>query len=247
MSDPQNGYQPEGRPTRPSGEIPRRGYERGQTGQLRPSGTIPSPYQDEPRYQPPPDPRPPLPPPPQRGRERLPRDSGLYLPWWSLLILIVFVGAATFGLLVLVGSLSGNLLVEPTPRFIIVTNDPAFQPTAPSGANNAPPTAIPTILPSLVVTLPTVAPSDTPIPGGCLLNEEVFVTGTGGVGLNLRDEPGGDVQFIAKEGERLLVIDGPLYFDGAEWCQVRSVSQSSSFGWASLQFLLPANDGATTP
>jgi CSLREA domain-containing protein len=75
---------------------------------------------------------------------------------------------------------------------------------------------------------------------GCPLNQEVVVFGTGGVGLNLHDEPGGEVSFTASEGDRMMVIDGPIFFDDVEWCQVRSMSQSSNFGWITLEFVLDA-------
>jgi hypothetical protein len=162
----------------------------------------------------------------------------LYLPWWSLLILIVFVGGASFGLLFFVANLSGAVLVSQTPQVIVVTGQ--LEPS-PIGQNAGPPTSIPTTQPTLAPNLPTPIPTRTPLPGGCLLNQEVIVFGTGGVGLNLRNEPGGEVAFIAKEGERMLVIDGPVIFNDIEWCQVRSLAQSSSFGWASLEFLLAAD------
>jgi uncharacterized protein YraI len=75
-----------------------------------------------------------------------------------------------------------------------------------------------------------------------LLNAQLIVFGTGGVGLNLRDRPGGRVAFIAKEGERMVVIGGPEVFEGITWCQVRSDGQSSSFGWAAMQYLLEGDE-----
>ena len=231
-----------------SSEIPRRGYDRrsGQTGKTpgqRPG--VQPPMEEPPVYQTPQrprGPRPGTPPPPYRGRrgrrrQRAPRDSGLYLPWWSLVILILCVGAAALGLMLLALNLSGASLSEQEPQVIVVTGQ--IQPTT-GGQQAGPPTAISTFQPTLAPNVPTAAATRTPLPGGCLLNQEVIVFGTGGVGLNLRDEPGGEVAFIAREGDRMLVIDGPVFFDDIEWCQVRRTSQSSSFGWASLDFLLDA-------
>lgn len=242
------------RPPHSTSEIPRRGYDRRRdaTGSLRPPMATP-PSSAPPRYEAPPaypppryGPKPGTPPPPTRGGHRAPRDSGLYLPWWSLLILIVFVGAAAFGLVVVVANLSGAALLEQTPQVVIVTGQ--LQPT-PVQQNAAPPTAITSPQPTPAPNLPTAAPSRTPLPGDCLLNDEMIVYGTGGVGLNLRDEPGGEVAFIAKEGERVLVIDGPQFFNGKEWCQVRSTGQSSAFGWAVMDFLIAAEalDNTATP
>lgn len=232
-------------------EIPRRGYDR--TPGTRP--LVPPPQEEPPVYQTPQrprGPRPGTPSPPYRGRrgsrpKRAPRDSGLYLPWWSLVILILVVGGAALGLMVLALNLSGANLSDQEPQVIVVTGQ-LQQPTT-GGQQAGPPTAIATFQPTLAPDAPTAAASRTPLPGGCLLNDEVIVFGTGGVGLNLRDEPGGEVSFIAREGDRMLVIDGPVFFDDVEWCQVRSTSQSSSFGWASLEFLLDAAvvDETATP
>jgi hypothetical protein len=159
------------------------------------------------------------------------------LPWWSLVILILFVGGAALGLMLLAINLSGASLNDQAPQVIVVTGQ--LQPTT-AGQQAGPPTAIATFQPTLAPNVPTAAASRTPLPGGCLLNQEVIVFGTGGVGLYLRDEPRGEVAFIAREGDRMLVIDGPVFFDGIDWCQVRSTSQTSSFGWAALEFLLDA-------
>ncbi len=225
-------------------DIPRRGYERKRdaTGQLRPPAPPPAYTNASDDYAPPrTGPRPGAPPPPRRGPagRRARRDSGLYLPWWSLVILVLFVGGAAFGLLLLALNLSGAVLVDQTPQVVVVTGQlQATQPRANAGL----PTAIATFQPTPVEPVNTAPPSATPVPGGCLLNEEVIVFNTGGVGLNLRDEPGGDVQFIAPEGERMLVItDAPVTFDGIVWCQVRSTAQRTLFGWAANEFLLPAD------
>lgn len=248
MSDnPQNEtdrYSPSDSTRRTTADMPRRGYERRRdaTGTLRPPSESSS-------YSPPPvyGPQPGTPPPPRRGRSgaRAPRDSGLYLPWWSLLILIGVVGLVAVGLLLLVANLSGAVLGEQTPQVIVVTS--AIQaPIAGAAETRQPalsPGEIATAAPSPESEdLPTPLPSRTPVPGGCLLGEDVIVRGTGGVGLNLRDRPGGEVAFIAKEGERMVVIDGPQIFNDIEWCQVRSVAQSSSFGWASKEYIVPSDD-----
>lgn len=266
MSDNRNqdlGSRPEygARPPRSTpDEIPRRGYDRTSPG--RSTQKMPSPPlstsgrraqpQPQPEARPHVEPGPvhpaqttrsaPVPPPPVVRGKRRPRDSGLYLPWWSLVILIVFVGVAAFGLLAFVLSLGNSVLVSETPQILIVTSNPSFS----QQNNSIPPTAIPPTVATTAPDLPTVAPTLTPLPGGCLLNSEVIVFNTGGVGLNLRDQPSGEVSFIAPEGDRMLVIDGPQFFDGVNWCQVRSTRNTGVFGWASLEFLIAADaiDGA---
>lgn len=229
-------------------EIPRRGYEGRRdsdaTGSFRP---VVPPASTPPMYDNPTipprstGPLPGKPMPPVRHGRRVPRDSGLYLPCWSLVILVLVVGAAAVGLMVFVLNLGSAALIDQTPQVIIVTS--AIQPTEP--VFNALPTAIPQAQQPQDETLPTVEPTRTALPGGCLLNQRVVVFGTGNVGLNLRSEPrrSAEAQFVAREGDVLQVVDGPQFFDDIEWCKVESITRPGQFGWASLEFLI-AEDAA---
>lgn len=265
---PQQGQPPSGY----GDEIPRRGYTRRQTGDYN---RVPNPNPEGGRSNPPPPPktpppvygsnpppppapqqqyapRPGSPPPPVRGRrgERAPRDSGLYLPWWSLLILVLAVGAAALGILLLVMNLSSAGLASQPPQFIIVTN-PA---SAANGANNVPsagdnqppPNSVPTLAATSAPELPTLIPSRTPPPlaGGCQLNAEVVVVGTGAVGLSLRETPrtSGERLWVAQEGDRLQIVDGPQNFDDYEWCKVNNLTRPGQSGWAVTNFMVPAED-----
>lgn len=228
-------------------EIPRRGYEGRRdaeskaTGSFRPVSPPPASrpvYEEAPRGT---GPLPGKPMPPYRGGKRVPRDSGLYLPCWSLVILVLVVGAAAVGLLIFALNVGSAALVDQTPQIIIVTS--AIQPTLPGF--NAPPTAIPQAQATQSENLPTVEPTQTSLPGGCLLNQRVVVFNTGTVGLNLREEPrrSAEAQFVAREGDILQVVDGPQFFDEIEWCKVESITRPGQFGWASLEFLI-AEDAA---
>lgn len=223
-------------------EIPRRGYEGRRdtqsTGAFRPVSPSPSskPIDEEvpPRRGTGPLPGKPMP--PYRGGRRAPRDSGLYLPCWSLVVLVLVVGGAAVGLMIFVLNLGSAALVDQTPQVIIVTS--AIQPT--QAGFNALPTAIPGVQVTQDESLPTVEPTQTSLPGGCLLNQRVVVFNTGTVGLNLREEPrrSSEVQFVAREGDVLQVVDGPQFFDEIEWCKVESISRPGQFGWAALEFLI---------
>ncbi|NJL95149.1 MAG: hypothetical protein HC915_16235 [Anaerolineae bacterium] len=167
-SDKTRRANPEGyAPRISSDELPRRGYDR--RAEVPPPSAVP---QAPPDYRP----KPGAPPPPVRGKRgrRVPRESGLYLPWWSLLVLILFVGAVAFGLLALALSLSGASLGSATPQVIIVTNTQALG-AGPGGPLFGEPTALPTTPPATSVDLSTLVPTRTPLPGGCLLNAEVVV------------------------------------------------------------------------
>lgn len=258
MSDEQ--YDDKTRRESPRGdEIPRRGYERRRDPTPSPTQsqrTEPPPMMPPPPATPPPvygdpqpvryGPRPGTPAPPRRGRDgrRAPRDSGLYLPWWSLVILIVFVGVAAFSILVIVANLSTNSIGNQTPQFVVVTS--AINPGV--GQNLGLPTGIPTEPPTAVPILPTISASRTPLPGGCLLNAEVVVFNTGPVGLNLREEPrlSGERLWVAQEGNVLKVIDGPQFFDDFEWCKVESITRPGQVGWGVIDFMIAA-DAVETP
>ncbi|PJF43879.1 MAG: hypothetical protein CUN55_06835 [Phototrophicales bacterium] len=254
---------------RPPRELPRRGYE-DQPRPMNPPPPTPltteqprqrpvSRLSDQPRRVPSPPPAPAVPSVTRRGRSpRLDkRDSGLYLPWWSLVILIVLAGAISFGLLFFVLSLGGNTLGDQPPQVVIVTNEnePTLQPVFASNGEfpeNAliitfTPGGVPSNQGVLPTSAPTALPTDTPLPGvssGCPLNALVQVVGTGEVGLSLRSEPkqGNNILTVVRDGEQFRIVGGPetsTGIDGSviEWCQIEGVDVPSRLGWAARQFL----------
>src|SRR5262245_12369338 len=189
-SDPS---QPPARRPIPADEMPasysRHALSRRTTGQPQPpqdhlSVPVPprSPYQEAPRQ--------------GRGKRararanRAPRPpidksrSGLYLPWWSLLLLLAFVGCAAFGVLLLVNSMeySGTSGGQ-TPIVVVITATFTFGP--PASPTNIP--QKPTLTPS--PPLPTIPPTLTLPPGNFAVGEIVVVVGTGDSGLNVRSAP----------------------------------------------------------
>lgn len=184
--------------------------------------------------------RPPLPPPnvpaaARRGAAPKPKhDSGLYLPWWSLLILIVFVGAAAVGAWAVVGYLGGNFAPGGgTPVVIVITSTFTVGPPATL-------TAIP-LAPSLTApaALPTIAPTGTIPPGTFQVGARVKVVGVGVAGLNIRSSPGTDglVKFRALEEEEFVLREQPQFASNIEWWFVQSESDPNRSGWASRQYL----------
>lgn len=114
---------------------------------------------------PPPDPAPPprKPRPPrhmrparQRIEARRRRESALYLPWWTLLVLVGAV--AFFAAVIMLGVtlFGGGGAVEETPVVIVVTS------TATRAATTPPPTATPTV----DLASPTPAPAQSETPAG---------------------------------------------------------------------------------
>lgn len=253
---------------RPPRELPRRGYD-DQPRPMNPPPPMPltteqprqrpvSRLSDQPRRTPPPPPSVP-PATTRRGQRPRPskRDSGLYLPWWSLLILILIAGAASFGLLAFVLSVGGDPLGDQPAQVVITTNEfePTLQPVFNTTSGELPSNAIIiTVTPGGVPTGEIVAPTQVPLadptetllPGvgsGCPVNVLVVVVGTGVDGLLLRSEPRQADNVVARalDGEQYRIVSGPETSTGVggdviEWCEIEGVDADRS-GWAARQFL----------
>ncbi|GAB4547542.1 MAG: hypothetical protein OHK0023_09080 [Anaerolineae bacterium] len=196
--------------------------------------------QTQPLRQPPPQPT--LPPDrlPQSAPRRTPppvavtrskRDSGLYLPWWSLVLMLVFVGAAAVGAWAVVDSVGGN--APPggaTPLIVVVTATYTVGP---------PPTLtpLPQVQPPPI--LPTIAPTPTLPPGDFRVGVNVKVVGVGVTGLNVRSGAGlgAELRFIAAEGAQFVVVAGPQQASGYEWWEIQSTENPTQRGWAVRNFL----------
>ncbi len=176
----------------------------------------------------------------QVRRERAPglppdkASSGLYLPWWSLLLMVAFVGCMALGALAFVGSLESN---SPpgggTPLIVVVTSTFTVGPPATL-------TPIP-IQATLTATLPlpTIPPTLTLPPGNFQLGDTVQVVGVGESGLNLRSAPGTDstVKFRASEGDSFILKDGPQEASGEQWWMIQDSVDTTRSGWAARRFL----------
>jgi hypothetical protein len=88
-----------------------------------------------------------------------------------------------------------------------------------------------------------VTPSPTAQPfievNGIAAGYYVKISGTEGVGLRIRREPGisSEVVFLGNESEVFTVIGGPIEKDGFLWWQLTAPYDSSRSGWASADFL----------
>ena len=65
------------------------------------------------------------------------------------------------------------------------------------------------------------------------------VSGTGGRGLRMRQNPGSEstVNFLAQEGERVEITDGPVIEDGYIWWRLISLEDPAKTGWSVQDFL----------
>jgi len=191
---------------------------------------------------------------PQTGYNRRPprrpkssaADSGLYLPWWSLALMLVGVLVVSFGLVGL-AYLLGNpsaIFAESTPIIRIITAEPTAagqisQPTAipPStqiiAGGNAPT--------NLQLTGPTLAPVQfTPTPAPITINRRVMVVDVDEQKLNIRDSANvleSAVLFRADEGQVFVVVEGPLQGDGFTWWRIQDPNDTTRAGWAVANYL----------
>lgn len=249
-------------------ELPRRGYEGSPRPMsppppppISPSRPSPSPppvdraYQ--PRHKPVVEQSPP--PPPARAayaeyarkpKRRRKSDSGLYLPWWSLVLLIMVVGVGAFGLLYIVLNEGGGLNPgDQTPRFVVVTRsdqNTISNNTGNNVINTGPPGSVPTTLAPIATAVPIAEPTITP-PGvttGCPLDSIVEVVGVAPAPLLIRPEPrqSDDWTSQAVEGEQLKIVGGPETSAGVsgtlEWCRVEGVTNQVHSGWAARSYLV---------
>lgn len=178
---------------------------------------------------------PPLPPeePPE------PRESGLYVPWWGFVLVILAVAAITCGMWYLVLSSRGvGISVggpTPTPIFVVITSTPTLEGAGGEPSGSIPPT--PTSTPTTQEP-PTPTPTNKPtMPVS--VGSRVTIVGTEGLGLNVRQGPGlgFDLIFVARDGEEFIVKDGPREVDGFIWWYITDPNDVNRFGWAVEEFM----------
>jgi len=182
---------------------------------------------------------------PPRNRNK-PNDSSLYLPWWSLVVMLSGVLIISFGLVAIVLFLGNpDSTSEPTPIIRIITAVPTqLGQAAPQPTANLPATQIivggsaPDNLALQGPTLPPVIFTSTPIP--IAIGRFVLVDGVDADQLNVRDRAGINgttILFRAEEGEQFNVIDGPAQGDGFTWWRIQDPNDLTRVGWAVANFL----------
>jgi hypothetical protein len=84
------------------------------------------------------------------------------------------------------------------------------------------------------------SPTQPPSPEGSFeVGQFVIVTGTGGDGLRLRNQPSleGPIGFLAFENEVFQVLDGPTGRNGYRWWYLINPYDESKVGWAVANYL----------
>jgi hypothetical protein len=175
-----------------------------------------------------------------------PRDrsrSGLYLPAWSVLLMLVTVFVVAFGIIALVIGLGGGSQPDGSPRIIIITAEPSNTPSEPQAAVTPTRPLLPNQtsqgdIPNFALEGPTLPPVVfSPTPLSIVVGSTVVVNAEGG--LNVRAGAGLDqnIMFNANDGEVFEVEDGPTQANGLTWWLLRDPEDSSRFGWAAADYL----------
>jgi len=169
---------------------------------------------------------------PEKKQKPHARRKRLALPPWALLAILVAGVILLCVLLVLIVQAirGGDEREGPTPAATVTA---AVTPSA----------TVSLIVPTLAVTptdtvvLPVITPEQTPSSGTMAPGAMVNVAGTGGSGLNLRQQAStyAKVMTNAKEGTVLTVLEGPKEADGYVWWMVRAPDGTE--GWAAENWL----------
>jgi len=180
-----------------------------------------------------------------------PRDSSLYLPWWSLALMLVGVLVVSFLIVLGIAALGGSANPASRDPIIVIVTAP---PTAMNQTTNGLPQTTgsqilmgqnpPASLDLQGPTLPAVQFTATPVT--IEIGKLVIVAGVDGDELNVRDNAGVQGTTIVSrfaEGTILKIVDGPRQADGFTWWQVQSTDQTVK-GWAVSNFLQVTSGGA---
>lgn len=176
--------------------------------------------------------------PPRVVRERGRRDSGFYLPLWSVLLMLLGVVVVT-GMIVLgIFALGAN---RPTPdssqpQVVIVSAVPSNP-----APQNQPTQALPTVGPLAAGPSPAfnlegpILPTAflSPTPDTIAIGKLVTVINVGESGLNVRQGAGTsfNILFHAAEGDVFRVVEGPTNADNLTWWRIERIS-GTQYGWA---------------
>lgn len=142
--------------------------------------------------------------------------------WGAVLVLIL---CSLYAFLALNG-LSHQNQMQFTPQAAITIIPGGIIPTVDLGLLTSP---TPT---------PTIDPAATG-QSGIRIGLYVQINGTGGAGLNIRNNPGtgAEAMFVANESEVFLVVGGPVDLDGYIWWQLNAPYDKSRQGWAAENYL----------
>jgi hypothetical protein len=174
------------------------------------------------------------PPPPSK------RDNAMYLPAWSLGLMLLFVLGLSFAVVLAVLALGGQFEPAGDPIVVIITAIPSSTPPINSvSATLGVPTlrAVNDSVPQFPLEGPTLQPIVlSPTPLSISVGVQVRVNEAG---LNIRAGAGLDqeVRFTADFGLTFSVVGGPEEASGITWWQVADPLDPTRSGWAAASYL----------
>jgi hypothetical protein len=164
------------------------------------------------------------------------RRRKMTLPPWALLAIVIgIVILLCVGLVLIIRALTGgggNETPTPAPTLtLMVVPTSTVSLIAPTGY----------VTPTDTVVLPVGTQEATPPPTEIGPGALVIVQGTGGAGLNLRQQPTTYAKVVgsAREGTVLTVLEGPQEADGYTWWMLRTPSGTEGWGVANYLALKP--------
>jgi len=166
------------------------------------------------------------------------------LPPWALLAIVIgIVILLCVGLVLIIRALTGgsdDTTPTPVPSTTVMVL-PSSTVSLLTPTSYVTPTGT-VVLPVGTVVLPVGTPVVTPQPAGIAPGALVIVQGTGGAGLNLRQQPTTYAKVVgsAREGTVLTVLEGPQDADGYTWWKVRTPSGTEGWGVSKYLVLKPA-------
>jgi hypothetical protein len=171
----------------------------------------------------------------------------LYLPLWSIALMLIIVFGTAGGIILLILSLGGDPPTDSPPVLIVRTAAPTETPDSfpivPASAT-IPPEFVPdrTNPENFALAGPTlVTPFMTPTPRPLAVGEAIIVTDVLPDQLNIRDQPGvttgSFIVFQANEGARFTIVDGPRQADGLTWWRIQDPNNATIVGWAASIYL----------
>ena len=188
----------------------------------------------------------------RRARKRR-RDQGpLYLPAWSVGLMLLLVFGIVGAIVLLVITLGGQSAPGGQPRIVILTAEPSDTPSALVETTATVEAVAP--LPNFQGPLPTFGLAGPTLPPVILSPTPIEITVGATVtvnvdGLNIRQSPGLDQKVVtnANQGDQYVVIGGPQQADNLTWWNVQDISNPDTQGWAAGDYLDVAIPNIGTP
>lgn len=174
-------------------------------------------------------------------RPRSRRNDGLYLPAWSLAIMLLFVIGISFTILLLVYAVGGQFEPSGEPVVIIVTAIPSPTPPIPQFEPTLPDATLPginAVVEQMPLAGPTLAPIVlTPTPIVITIGTRIRTTGEA---VRVRPAPNLDnvELFFAEPDEIYMVVEGPQSGSGLTWWRVQDVNAPTRGGWIASNLIV---------